>query len=225
MKNIVITGGSEGLGKAIAKRLSSTHNVIILARTEETLKLAANEIGCSYKVCDVRDYSQVEAAMQEIGAIDCLVNNAGIWLQGDLDATDPNRIEEVLQVNTLGTINCTKAVMPSMKQRHSGRIINVISQAGLNARAGWPVYIASKWAVTGFTKSMQQELEPFGIGVTGFYPATINTELFNKSGAPKDTSKDLDPDEAARAVEYIINCDNSVHIPEMGIKQSKLFKH
>jgi len=222
MKTVVITGGSEGLGKAIAKRLSPNHNVIILARTEETLKAASNEIGCAYKVCDVRDYTQVEAVMQEIGTIDCLINNAGIWLQGDLDATDANRIEEVLAVNTLGTINCTKAVMPGMKQQHAGRIINVISQAGLNARAGWPVYIASKWAITGFTKSMQQELEPFGIGVTGFYPATINTELFNKSGAPKDTSKDLDPDETARAVEYIVNCDNSVLIPEMGIKQNKM---
>lgn len=221
MKTIVITGGSEGLGKAIAKCLSPTHNVIILARAEGNLQVAANEIGCAYKVCDVRNYSQVEAIMQEIGTIDCLINNAGIWLQGDLDTTDPDRIEEVLRVNTLGTINCTKAVMPVMKQEHSGRIINVISQAGLNARAGWPIYIASKWAVTGFTKSMQQELEPFGISVTGFYPATINTELFNKSGAPKDTSKDLDPDEAARAVEYIVRCDNSVHIPEMGIKQNK----
>jgi short-subunit dehydrogenase len=221
MKTVVITGGSEGLGKAIAKRLSPNHNVTILARTQETLAAAADEIGCSYKVCDVRDYSQIEAVMQEIGTVDCLINNAGIWLQGDLDTTDPDRIEEVLQVNTLGTINCTKAVMPVMKQQRSGRIINVISQAGLNARAGWPVYIASKWAVTGFTKSMQQELEPFGIGVTGFYPATINTELFNKSGAPKDTSKDLDPDETARAIEYIVNCDNSILIPEMGIKQNK----
>jgi short-subunit dehydrogenase len=221
MKTVVITGGSEGLGKAIAKRLSPNFHVVILARNEANLKAAAQEIGCDYKVCDVRSYANVEATMQQIGSIDCLINNAGIWLQGDLDQTDPERIHEVLEVNTLGTINCTKAVMPNMKANKSGRIINVISQAGLNARAGWPVYIASKWAITGFTKSMQQELEPFGIGVTGFYPATINTELFAKSGAPKDVSKDLDTDEVARAIEYIVSCDNAVLIPEMGIKQNK----
>ncbi|HSD56380.1 MAG TPA: SDR family NAD(P)-dependent oxidoreductase, partial [Candidatus Saccharimonadales bacterium] len=153
MKTVVITGGSEGLGKAIAKRLSPAHNVIILARNEENLRAAAAEIGCDYKVCDVRNYEQVEKTIQTIGTVDCLINNAGIWLQGALDETDAGRIQEVLEVNTLGVINCTKAVMPAMKQQKSGRIINVISQAGINARAGWPVYIASKWAITGFTKS------------------------------------------------------------------------
>jgi short-subunit dehydrogenase len=221
MKTVVITGGSEGLGKAIATRLQPSYNVIILSRSEATLRSAAEEIGCSYKVCDVRDYAQVDAVVKDIGQIDCLINNAGIWLQGALDETDAERIHEVLEVNTLGTINCTKAVTPGMKQQKSGRIINIISQAGLNARAGWPVYIASKWAITGFTKSMQQELEPFGIGVTGMYPATLTTEMFAKSGAPKDVSKDLDTDEVAKTIEFMLGFDNSVLFPEIGIKRNK----
>lgn len=186
MKTILISGGSDGLGKAIAARLSPNNKVIILSTNEAKLRAVPDEIGCEYRVCDVRDYAQIEAVIKDVGPIDCLINNAGKWLEGALDETDADRIREVLDVNTLGTINLTKAVMPAMKQQKHGLIINVISQAGLNARAGWPVYIASKWAITGFTKSMQQELEPFGIGVTGLYPGTLNTEMFAKSGAPKD---------------------------------------
>jgi NADP-dependent 3-hydroxy acid dehydrogenase YdfG len=167
----------------------------------------------------VRYYEQIEKAVNKIGHVDCLINYAGLWLQGALDETDPERIREVLDVNTLGTINFTKAVMPTMKKQKSGVIINVISQAGLNARAGWPVYIASKWAITGFTKSMQQELEPFGISVTGLYPSTINTELFARAGAPKDVSKSLDPDDIAKTVEFLLSFENTLSFPEIGMKQ------
>lgn len=219
MKTILISGGSDGLGKAIASRLVKNNTVVILSPNEEKLRAAAEEIGCAYEVCDVRYYEQIEKAVNKIGHVDCLINNAGLWLQGALDETDPERIREVLDVNTLGTINFTKAVMPTMKKQKSGVIINVISQAGLNARAGWPVYIASKWAITGFTKSMQQELEPFGISVTGLYPSTINTELFARAGVPKDVSKSLDPDDIAKTVEFLLSFENTLSFPEIGMKQ------
>ena len=221
MKTILISGGSDGLGKAIATRLSKSYKVIILSPNEDKLREVSEEIGCEYKVGDVRDYARMAQIVQEIGVVDCVINNAGLWLQGALDETDPDRIREVIEVNTIGTINLTKAVMPAMKRQGSGLIINVISQAGLNARAGWPVYIASKWAITGFTKSMQQELEPFGIRVTGLYPSTMNTEMFAKSGAPKDVSKDLDTDDVAKTVEFMLNLDESIELPEIGIKRLK----
>lgn len=219
MKTVVITGGSEGLGKTLASRLVLNYRVVIISRNADTLAQVASEIGCEYRVCDVRDYIQVERVVKEVGEVDCLVNNAGIWLQGALDETDPERIREVLEVNTLGTINFTKAVVPMMKQQKTGRIINVISQAGLNARAGWPVYIASKWAITGFTKSMQQELEPFGIGVTGLYPSTLNTDMFAKSGVPKDVSQALDTDDVAKTIEFMLSFDDGTLFPEIGIKK------
>ena len=185
MKTILISGGSEGLGKAIAKNLVKDNRVIILARDVAKLKAAADELGCEYIVGDVRDYAAMQKVCDDLGTIDCLINNAGVWLQGPLDETNPDRIQETIDTNIHGTISLTKAIIPHMKRQKSGLIINVISQGGLNAREGWPIYTASKWAITGFTKAMQQELEPFGIGVTGLYPATLNTEMFAKSGVSK----------------------------------------
>jgi len=217
MKTILISGGSEGLGKAIAKYLAPDNNVIILARSEDKLRVAAKEIGCHYVVGDVQNYEAMEKICQDLD-VDCLINNAGIWLQGPLDQTDANHIQEIINTNVLGTINLTKAVMPQMKARKQGLIINVISQGGLNARKGWPVYTASKWAITGFTKSIQQELEPFGIGVTGLYPATLNTEMFAKANIDKNVSAALDPTEVAKTIAFIISMDGTALLPEVGIK-------
>ena len=208
-----------GLGKAIAKALVPDNNVTILARDEAKLKATAKELGCKYVVGDVSDYAAMEQICQQLGDIDCLINNAGIWLQGPLDETDSQRIQEIIDTNVNGTINLTKAVMPGMKQRKHGLIINVISQGGLNARTGWPVYTASKWAITGFTKSMQQELEPFGIGVTGLYPATLNTEMFAAAGISKNVSYALDPAEVAKTVAFLLSMDGIALFPEVGIKQ------
>ena len=219
MKTILISGGSEGLGKAIAKNLVRDNTVIILARDETKLKATAAELGCRYMVGDVRDFVAMQKVCDEIGTIDCLVNNAGIWLQGPLDQTDDSRIQEAIDTNVNGTISLTKAVMPHMKRQKSGLIINVISQGGLNAREGWPIYTASKWAITGFTKAMQQELEPCGIGVTGLYPATLNTEMFAKSGVGKDVSGALDPADVAKAVAFIVSMDGKILLPEVGVKK------
>lgn len=219
MKTILISGGSEGLGKAIAKNLAQNNNVIILARDEAKLKAVANELGCRFVVGDVRDYAAMRKVCDELGSIDCLINNAGVWLQGPLDKTDDKRIQETIDTNINGTISLTKAVVPQMKQQKRGLIINVISQGGLNAREGWPIYTASKWAITGFTKAMQQELEPFGIGVTGLYPATLNTEMFAKSGVSKDVSQALNPDDVAKTVEFILSMNGMLLLPDLGVKK------
>lgn len=219
MKTILISGGSDGLGKAIARQLAKDHDVVVLARDEQKLKAVSEEFGCRYMVGDVRDYKAMEKVCEELGDIDCLINNAGIWLQGPLDETDVDRIQEAIDTNVHGTISLTKAVMPMMKRRKQGLIINVISQGGLNAREGWPIYTASKWGITGFTKAIQQELEPFGIGVTGLYPATLNTEMFAKSGVPKDVSQALDPAEVAKTVAFIVSMDGLALLPEVGIKK------
>jgi short-subunit dehydrogenase len=218
MKTILISGGSDGLGKAIAAKLSPHHNVIILSPNEEKLRIVADEIGCTYKVCDVRDYEQVQKTVNEVGAVDCLINNAGLWIQGSLDENDPQRIHEVLEVNTLGVIYLTKAVIPGMKQQKSGLIININSQGGFYAKAERGVYTASKWAITGFTKAMQPELAPYGIGVTGLYPGMMKTDMFSKMGIEKDMAKGLDTEEVAKTVEFLLTFDTPTIFPEIGIK-------
>jgi len=218
MKTILISGGSDGLGKTIAAHLSANNKVIILSPNEEKLRKAADEIGCNYKVCDVRDYTQVEKVVNEVGTIDCLVNNAGLWIEGALDENDPDYARQVLEVNVLGVINMTKAVIPLMKKQKAGLIINVNSQAGFYAKAERGVYTATKWAITGFTKAMQPELAPFGIAVTGLYPGKMKTDMFKKMGIEKKLDDGLETREVARAVEFLLSFNKPTMFPEIGIK-------
>lgn len=222
MKTIVITGGSDGLGKAIAKKLSNDNKIIILSDNEDRLIAVSNELKCAYKVCDVADYNQVEntikSILQEYNSIDVLINDAGVWLAGDLAETNYDSISKCIDVNTKGPIYTTKAVLPSMYDNNSGLIINVCSQASFDNDDFSTVYNASKWALRGFNRSIQKAVSKRGVKVTGFYPGFMQTDLFKKAGNDYDTSTGLEVEKVARAVEFIVNCDDDVIIPEFGIK-------
>ena len=221
-KTILITGGSDGLGKTLAEYLSKENNVIIIATNEEKLKKVAENNNCTYKICDVSDYKLVEKTITEIieehNKIDVLINNAGLWIQEELDINDSDRIKSVIEVNLLGTINVSKAVIPNMKQNKDGVIININSQAGINHKAERTVYNASKWGVTGFTKSLQDELAKYGIRVTDVLPGMLRTDMFNKLNITKNMENGLDTKEVARLIQFIIDTPSNVMIPEVGIK-------
>lgn len=222
MKNIVITGGSDGLGKTLAEELSKDNNVIILATNPEKLIKVANDNNCKYEVCDVIDYNLVENVfnkiIKEFGKIDILINNAGLWIQEELDQNDSERINAVVDVNLLGVINCSKAVIPNMKQNKDGLIININSQAGINHKAERVVYNASKWGVTGFSKSLQDEVAKYGIRVTDVMPGMMKTDMFIKMDIQKNMNNGLDTKEVSRLIKFIIDTPNNVMIPEVGIK-------
>lgn len=221
MKAIVITGGSDGLGKALAEKLAPENKVIILARNEAALHKIAQELGCSYYVCDVRNAKQVattfEKITQEHGKIDVLINNAGVIVNGELDQIPDETIESVITTNTLGTIYAAKQAFTRMKQQKQGLILNVVSTAGLTAKATRGIYNASKWAITGFTKALQEEAAEYNVRVTGFYPGTIKTDLFAKAGLPLN-SKALTTEQAVKAIDFVLSCDDDVLVPEIGIR-------
>ena len=221
-KTIVITGGNDGLGKTLAENLAKNNNVIILATNEEKLKIVANDNNCTYKVCDVSEYEIVESIINDIvkefGVIDVLINNAGLWIQEEIDTNDSERIKDVIDVNLLGTINMSKAVIPFMKEKNNGLIININSQAGINHKAERVVYNASKWGVTGFSKSLQGEVAKYGIRVTDVMPGMMITNMFNKMNITKNMANGLDTKEVYRLVQFIIDTPNNVMIPEVGIK-------
>lgn len=221
-KIIVITGGSDGLGKAIAKRLNDENKIIIISNNENKLIEVSNEINCKCYVCDVVDYKQVDNTINKIinecGNIDILINNAGVWLAGDLTETDYDRISNCIDVNTKGPIYMTKAVLPNMYERKQGLIINVCSQASFDSDDFSTVYNASKWAMRGFNRSIQKDVSKKGVKVTGFYPGFMQTDIFKKAGNDYDTSTGLEVEKVAKAIEFIVNCDSDVIIPEFGIK-------
>lgn len=224
-KVVVISGGSDGLGKEVARKLTSKCIVVILSPDKEKVQTASLELKCDFEVCDVADYKSVKNAIEFIinkhGRIDCLVNNAGLWIEGELDENDPKRMKEVIEVNALGTMYLSKAAIPFMKKEKKGLIINIISQAGIYAKPLRTVYHATKWAMTGFTKSLQIELVKYGIGVTGVYPGKMNTQMFEKVGIHKEMHDAVDPKEVAKIIEFILSFDHQTIFPEIGIKHIK----
>ncbi|KKT55348.1 MAG: KR domain protein [Candidatus Collierbacteria bacterium GW2011_GWB1_45_35] len=206
----------------MASKLSSNHQVVILSHNEEKLKQVSQELNCDFVMADVTDYSLLEEAVKQViekyHRIDILINNAGIWTEGKLEETDPQQIEEVIRVNTLGTIFLSKLIIPVMKSQKGGRIINIISQDGLHAKKEHAVYSASKWAITGFTQCLQMDLSGQNISVTGIYPGLMKTALFQKQGVPRDLSHALELTEVANLIEYVINLSPDTLITDIGIK-------
>lgn len=220
-KTVIISGGSDGLGYATAKRLSKNYNVYIISPTESKLIKASQELSCKYKVCDVSVWEQVEKAIKEIAeaekSIDVCINNAGVFIDGELDTCDPVKIRRVIEVNSLGVIFLAKAVIPYMKKQRTGIILNVNSQAGLYQKAERPVYHSSKWAVTGFTKSLYQELSKYRIKVMAIYPSLMNTKMNEKAGTVRDMRMAIEPDEVARTIEFMVSAGKDIVYPGVEI--------
>lgn len=216
-KVIVITGGNGGLGKATAKILSSQNYVVILGKNIKEVEKTAKELKCDGIICDVTDAEQIKNSFSQIikkyKKIDCLINCAGVWIKGPIEENSPKEIKNALLVNTLGTFLVANALVPQLKKQKYGRIINISSRAGLNARSERSVYNASKWAVTGFTKCLQIELAPFNISVVGFYPGFIHTDLFEKAGDHKNNFNMAMPvEKPAKALAYLVNVDDDILI-------------
>jgi 3-oxoacyl-[acyl-carrier protein] reductase len=195
-KVIVITGASEGLGKVAAIKLAAEGaKIALVARNEDNLREVARTIGVQAHlyVCDVASAEQVQHAAQQIlkdlGRVDILINNAGIWTDEELEKDDPDRRRKVLEVNTLGTIEFVKALEPSFRKQNSGHILNVISTSGTNDTSSgdntlWQSYGASKWALAGFTRALKDSLDGTKIKVTGFYPGGFDGNLYENANRP-----------------------------------------
>lgn len=225
MQTVIISGGSDGLGRALAQQLKAKYQVIILSPTADKVEKVAQQLGVDYQVCDVSQYQQcvdvVGHVVRKYGTVDHLINNAGIWIEGELEENDPAWIEQVVRVNALGPVFLTKAAIPVMKKQGYGTILNVNSQAGFYAKEKRTVYTLTKWAVTGFTKSLQPELAKYGIRVTDIHPGKMVTNLFDRVGIKKDLSDALDPVYVAEIIEAILQLPKEVVIPELGIKYIK----
>lgn len=160
----------------------------------------------------------VSQIIEAYGGIDVLINNAGLWIQGELDENDPSYIAEVMSVNALGPILLTRAVLPHMRKHKSGHIININSQAGLYAKVKRAVYRASKWSLTGFTKSLQLDVAKDNIKVTGVYPNLMDTKLFEHANADHEMKGALEPQTVAEWVKKIIETPGNAYVSEFGMR-------
>lgn len=189
-KNIVITGASGGIGAEIAKLCAeSGANLVLIARSIEKLKQLQMELQQKHQVrvevyqLDVSDTEKVKevftAIFAEIGEVDILVNNAGFGVFREAHAATMDEIKGMFNVNVVGLMACTSMVLPKMRERRFGHIINIASQAGKIATPKSSVYSATKHAVLGYTNSLRMELSDYNVLVTTVNPGPIATNFFN----------------------------------------------
>jgi 3-oxoacyl-[acyl-carrier protein] reductase len=183
---VIVTGGARGIGQAAARAfLARGARVAICARHAHTLAAAERRLAAHGELlavrCDVRDRAQVEQFVAQtsarFGAVDVLVNNAGVAWSGDFAAEDDASIDEVLDVNLKGVLVVTRAVLPAMLARGRGVIVNVASGAGLAGFAGLAAYCASKFGVVGFTASLAREVADQGVRVYAVCPGRVATDM------------------------------------------------
>jgi 3-oxoacyl-[acyl-carrier protein] reductase len=186
-KTALITGGSRGIGKAIAIALAKEGvNIIITGRGEAALQVAQKEIAAlgvqiKYVVLDVGSRNAVEnilaATVAQSAPIDILINNAGVGAFGGFLEMDPEQWEQIIQVNLLGVYYVTRAILPGMVERNTGDIINIASTAGLRGAAVTSAYSASKFGLLGLTESLMLEVRKHNIRVSALTPSTVATDM------------------------------------------------
>jgi NAD(P)-dependent dehydrogenase (short-subunit alcohol dehydrogenase family) len=190
MAVIVVTGANSGIGRAAAIHLASSGHTVYgamrdLARGEKLAALA-DEAGTEVRpvAIDVSDDESVRSGFAEVlgheGHVDVLVNNAGIGMNAVVEEVDIEEAKAVFDVNYFGIIRCTQAVLPTMRERRSGTIVNVSSIAGRIAALAQAVYASSKWAVECLSENLAQELAPWDIRVRVIEPGVTRTALLAK---------------------------------------------
>jgi 3-oxoacyl-[acyl-carrier protein] reductase len=224
MQNVIVTGGSRGLGLAVARALAAAgYRVIAIARSSTDELLAAGRAAADsgrgaieFRGCDLSDLGQiaplVKALRADFGPLYGLVNNAGLGTSGLLSNMRDQDIQRLVQLNTLSPIVLSKYVVRSMMAQRNGRIVNVASIVASTGYSGLSVYSATKASLIGFTRSLAREVGQLGITVNALAPGFIATEMtqeldeaqrqqISKRSALKRMA---DPIDVARSVEFLL---------------------
>jgi 3alpha(or 20beta)-hydroxysteroid dehydrogenase len=213
-KTALVTGAARGLGAAIVRRFVDEGAFVVAADVldDDTARLVAECHGrAEGQHLDVRDagrWCEVVASTQAThGAVDVLVNNAGVIAWGGLSDTDEATFRRVLDVNTMGVFLGMQSVVDAMRRAGGGSIVNISSAAGMIGSPGAIGYTASKWAVRGMTKAAALELAPFAIRVNSVHPGVIRTPMSDGAGERTTGTPPLgrvgEPDEVALLVVYL----------------------
>ena len=229
-KNAIVLGGGTGIGLGIAKGLAEEGcQVLIGGRREEKLKAAAQQIAKDVHVraVDVAKRSDVEqffrAAFNLLGHVDILVNSAGLNIKTrSMSEMTPEQWDHVMQVNATGAYNAMYQILPHMRERGDGLIVNISSTAGKRAVAlGGIAYCASKFAMTALGTAVGNEVASQGIRVTNVYPGEVDTPILEQRPAPVTAERRagmLKPEDVASLVVAIACLPPRAHVPEIVIK-------
>ena len=227
---VIITGGSSGLGKAMAQLLiEHGAKVLITGRNIEKLNAVAQEIGAIPFHANVAEQEDVmatfEAAKKELGGLNVLINNAGIassWSK--IDQLDIDQMRKVYDVNVFGAAMMGKEAAKIFIEQKSGNIVNIASTAALNGFPGGTIYSSSKFALRGMSQNWQQELRKFNIRVFNINPSAVPT-AFNVEDRSerKEEANKLTSAEIAHAVIGVLQMDERGYIPELSVHATNPF--
>ncbi|MFY2834671.1 SDR family oxidoreductase [Achromobacter xylosoxidans] len=235
-KVAVITGASSGIGMAAARALAAEGvSVVLAARRKATIEALAARIGEEFGVsalavaADVAQEKQVrtlfDTVRERFGGLDLLLNNAGVGIAGGFETSKPEDWRTQIDANLYGVLYCSHAAIPLMKQRPGALIATVSSVGGKLSAPNWTVYCATKFAVSGFSDGLRQELAGDGIRVSLIHPGAVHTDWGH--GVPPEVMRErreaiqaLHPDDVARALVYVFAQPAHVLLDDIVIRPS-----
>ena len=234
-KLVVITGASSGFGAALAKKLSTAgHPLLLLARRLEKLG-SLNLPNCIYSKVDITNRQTFEAAIrkaeEKYGKTDCLVNNAGVMLLGQVDTQAPEEFSKMIDVNVTALLNGMQIVLSDMKQRNTGTIINISSIAGRKTFPNHAAYCGTKFAVHAISENVREEVANNNVRVITIAPGAAETELLSHTSSDEikqdynewkeGMGSILSADNVADAIIYAYKQPQNICIREIVIAATK----
>lgn len=209
MKTWFITGASRGFGALVAQRALSRGDTVVA--TGRNPKAVIDRLGTHPNLLalalDVTDgaaaLAAADAAVQQFGSVDVLLNNAGYGLMGAVEESTSAEVEAVYRTNVFGLLNVTRAILPHMRRARNGRILNISSIGGYRGAAGFGIYSSTKFAVEGLSEALHDELAPLGIHVTVVEPGYFRTDFLDASSLSVSPSRIADYDATAGRVRGI----------------------
>jgi 3-oxoacyl-[acyl-carrier protein] reductase len=224
----VVTGASRGIGRAIARRLARTHEVVAVARSEDELASLASEIegeggACRALPLDITDAGAVHGALGDL-ACDALVNNAGVGHIKPLLDLSVEEWRQMVDVNFNAMFYVTRALLPGMIRRGGGDVVNIGSLAGRNSFVGGTGYAGTKHAVMALTESLMLEVRQQNVRVSVVMPGSVATELRTTNtglGNADRTDWMLTPEDIAESVAFIVERRDNVLVSRMEIRPNR----
>ena len=216
----LITGGSQGIGAAIVElACKAGHQVVFTGRNEDLIESVAQKTGAYGLQADVTSSDDnaraVDACTERMGGVDVLVNNAGYAYRGEIGAIDVAKMKAMFDTNVFGLVDVTNRVVPMMKARGLGDIVNIASTSGMKGAATATAYAASKWALRGISQCWQAELRPHGIRVICVCPSEVQTGFGGRTG--RNNPNKLFAEDIGETIMAALNMPRRALWPELAV--------
>jgi 3-oxoacyl-[acyl-carrier protein] reductase len=216
----LVTGGSQGIGAAVVELATKAgHQVVFTGRDDQRIKSVAHKTGAHGIEADVTragdNARTVDVCQQRMGGVDVLVNNAAYAYRAEIGALDVDHMKAMFETNIFGLVDLSNRVVPQMKERQRGDIINIASTSGMKGAAGATSYAGSKWALRGISQCWQAELRPHGIRVVCVCPSEVQTNFGGRSG--RNNPNKLYADDIGETIMAALNMPRRALWPELAV--------